>query len=100
MFFPFWEWEGYINTKSQAIDINDITKAEKEQKIYIYILKKTSIYFWMNSNSLLIMIHFKIYKVHSQLTEINWLNINIFVLQVHIICYRKQNISWLADDKK
>ena len=37
MFFPYWEWEGYINTKSQAIDINDITKAEKEQKIYIYI---------------------------------------------------------------
>ena len=31
MFFPSWEWEGYINTKSQAIDINDITKAEKEQ---------------------------------------------------------------------
>ena len=51
MFFPFWEWEGYINTKSQAININGITKAEKEQKIYIYIyiyiyiLKKTSIYF-------------------------------------------------------
>ena len=47
----------------------------------------------MNSNPLLIMINFKIYKVHSQLTEINWLNINIFVLQVHIICYRKKNIS-------
>ena len=45
MFFPFWEWEGYINTKSQAININGITKAEKEQNIYIYILKKTSIYF-------------------------------------------------------
>ena len=29
MFFPFWEWEGYINTKSQAININGITKAEK-----------------------------------------------------------------------
>ena len=65
MFFPFWEWEGYINTKSQAININGIIKAEKEQKIYI--LKRTSIYFWMNSNPLLIMINFKIYKVHSQI---------------------------------
>ena len=37
MFFPFWEWEGYINTKSQAININGITKAEREQNIYIYI---------------------------------------------------------------
>ena len=44
MFFPFWEWEGYINTKSQAININGITKAEKRTKD-IYILKKKSIYF-------------------------------------------------------
>ena len=41
VFFPF--GEGYIKTKSQAININGIIKAEKEQKIYI--LKRTSIYF-------------------------------------------------------
>ena len=40
----------------------------------------------MNSNSLLITINFKIYKRHSQLTEINWAKINICVFQVHIIC--------------
>ena len=40
-FFPSWEWEGYIDTESQAININSIFKAVKEQKIYI--LKKTSI---------------------------------------------------------
>ena len=41
IFFPLLEWEGYIDTKSQAININSIFKAVKEQKIYI--LKKTSI---------------------------------------------------------
>ena len=45
MFFPFWEWEGYINTKSQAIDINDITKAEKEQKISIYFEENKHLFF-------------------------------------------------------
>ena len=40
----------------------------------------------MNSNSLLITINFKIYKRHSQLTEINWAKINICVFQVYIIC--------------
>ena len=41
--FPFWEWERYIDIKSQATNINGILKATKEQKIYI--LKKTTIYF-------------------------------------------------------
>ena len=34
MFFPTWEWEGYIDTKSQAININSILKVAKEQDIY------------------------------------------------------------------
>ena len=46
MFFPFWEWEGYINTKSQAININGITKAEKEQKIYIYIYRRKQAFYF------------------------------------------------------
>ena len=39
----------------------------------------------MNSNSLLITKLFKIYKIHSQLTEINWVNILIFVLNMKAI---------------
>ena len=39
----------------------------------------------MNSNSLLIIKLFKIYKIHSQLTEINWVNILIFVLNMKAI---------------
>ena len=37
----------------------------------------------MNSNSLLIIKLFKIYKI--QLTEINWVNIPIFVLNMKAI---------------
>ena len=40
----------------------------------------------VNSTSLLITINFKIYKIYSQLTEINREKIITFVLQVHIIC--------------
>ena len=48
----------------------------------------------MNSNSLLIR-NFKIYIIHSQLTEINWANINIFVLQVNILCC-SGNLNYLS----
>ena len=39
-----------------------------------------------DTEELLIIINFMIYKIHSQLTEINWVNINNCPLQVHIIC--------------
>ena len=48
----------------------------------------------MNSNSHLIIIHFKIYKIYLQLTEINLANINIFVLQVNII-FCSSNLNYL-----
>ena len=44
-FFPFGEWEGYIDTKSQAININGILKVGKEQEIYIYSEENKHYYF-------------------------------------------------------
>ena len=89
--------KGYTQNH-KSVNISGIqTIKQQKNKRCIYRREQALMFKSVNSTSLLITINFKIYKIYSQLTEINREKIITFVLQVHIIC-NGSNLNYLNEE--